>query len=70
MITNLRCFDCKTNSPCQDYRKCIEKSMENMDTDVRGGKGYVEFCFSYSYSNCYSILSDWLSVLNSHNSEL
>ena len=41
-----------------------------MDTDVRGGKGYVEFCFSYSYSNCYSILSDWLCVINSHNSAI
>ena len=35
MIANLRCFDCKTNSPCPDVRKCIEKSMENIDTDVR-----------------------------------
>ena len=35
MITNLRSFDCQTNSPCQYQRNCTEKSMENIDTDVR-----------------------------------
>ena len=35
MITTYRSFDCQTNSPCQYERKCIEKSMENMDVDVR-----------------------------------
>ena len=34
-MANLRKFDCETNSPCQYWRKCIEKSIENMDTDVR-----------------------------------
>ena len=34
MIANLRGFDCYTNSPCQYQRKCTEKSMENLDTDV------------------------------------
>ena len=38
MITNLRSFDCVTNSPFQHCKKCMEKyigkSMENMDTDV------------------------------------
>ena len=33
--TNLWSSDCQMNSPCQYQRKCIEKSMENMDTDVR-----------------------------------
>ena len=32
MITNLS-FDYYTNSPHQYQRKCIEKSMENMDLD-------------------------------------
>ena len=35
MIATHRSFDCQTNSPCQYERKCIEKSMENMDVDVR-----------------------------------
>ena len=35
MITTQRSFDCSTNSPCQYQRKCIGKSMENMDADVR-----------------------------------
>ena len=35
MITNLRGFDCQTNSPCQSQRKWIEEIMENTDTDVR-----------------------------------
>ena len=34
MITNLRSFDYWINSPCQYQRKCEEKSMEKMDTDV------------------------------------
>ena len=28
-------LDCKTNSPCQYPRKCMENSMQNLDTDVR-----------------------------------
>ena len=28
-------LDCKTNSPCQYNRKCIENSVEKMYTDVR-----------------------------------
>ena len=35
MIANLRWFDCKTNSPCLDQRRRVEKSVGNMDTDVR-----------------------------------
>ena len=35
MITKGRSFDCLTNSPCQNQMKCINKSMENVDTDVR-----------------------------------
>ena len=35
MIANLRWFDCKTNSPCLDQRRRVEKSVRNMDTDVR-----------------------------------
>ena len=35
MITNLRNFDYQTNSPCQYQRKGKEKSMENIDADVR-----------------------------------
>ena len=34
MIANLS-FDDKTNSPYPDQWKHIEKSMENMDTDMR-----------------------------------
>ena len=35
MIANLRSFDCYMNSPYQYQRKFIEKSAENMDTDIR-----------------------------------
>ena len=35
MIANLRCFDCRTNSPYPDQKKHEETSMENIDTDVR-----------------------------------
>lgn len=28
-------IDCKTNSPCKYVRKCIEISVENLNTDVR-----------------------------------
>ena len=28
-------LDCETNSPCQNLRKCIKDSVENMHTDVR-----------------------------------
>ena len=34
MIANLRSCDYKTNSLGHHQRKYIEKSMENMDTDV------------------------------------
>ena len=34
MIINLRSYNCVTNSPCQYQRKCIESSLENMDTEV------------------------------------
>ena len=30
-----KALDCKTNSPCQNLRKCIEKSIESMHTEVR-----------------------------------
>lgn len=33
MITNLGIFDFYTNSPFQYQIKCIEKSIENMDTE-------------------------------------
>ena len=35
MIANLSSFDFQMNSPCQWQKKCMEKSMENMDTDIR-----------------------------------
>lgn len=35
MITSLRNIDCWIDSPCQFQRKCIDKSMENMDADLR-----------------------------------
>ena len=35
MITNLRSFDCSTNSPSYQQRTCLENNMENMHTDVR-----------------------------------
>ena len=35
VIANQSSFDCSRNSPCLYQRKCIENSMENMDTDVR-----------------------------------
>ena len=28
-------LDCKTNSPCWHFKKCLENSMENMLTDFR-----------------------------------
>ena len=34
MMVNLRSFDCSMNSPCCYQRKCVEKSMENLYTDV------------------------------------
>ena len=35
MIANLGSFDLLMNSPCQCQRKSIEKSVENIDTEVR-----------------------------------
>ena len=35
MPDNLRSFDLHMNSPCQNQKKHVEKSMENMETDVR-----------------------------------
>ena len=35
MIANLRSFDFQINSPCQWQKKRMEKSIENMDTDIR-----------------------------------
>ena len=35
MIANLRSFDLQVNSPCQYQKMHIEKSIQNMDTDVR-----------------------------------
>ena len=35
MPDNLRSFDLHMNSPCQNQKKYEEKSMENMETDVR-----------------------------------
>ena len=35
MIANLSSFDFQMNSPCQWPKKHMEKSMENMDTDIR-----------------------------------
>ena len=35
MIANLSSFDFQINSPCQWQKKCMEKSIENMDTDIR-----------------------------------
>ena len=35
MIANVRSFDCETDSPCHYQSECIEKNVENMDTDVR-----------------------------------
>ena len=35
MIANPRGFDLQMNSPCQYQMKHMEKSMENMDTDVK-----------------------------------
>ena len=52
MITNLRCFDCKTNSPCLDSKKLIGKSRENVDTDVgvlRVNRGSTAWNFLVEY---------------------
>ena len=35
MPDNLRSFDLHMNSPCQNQKKHVEKSMKNMETDVR-----------------------------------
>ena len=35
VIANLRGFDCYMNSPFQYQRTSVEKSIENMETDVR-----------------------------------
>ena len=35
MIGNLISFDLQINSPCQYQKRHMEKSRENMDTDVR-----------------------------------
>ena len=34
-ISPYEALDCQTNSLCQYRKKCIENSMENIDTDVR-----------------------------------
>ena len=34
IMTNLRGFDCKRNSPCQYQMKCVEKSMKNMYINI------------------------------------
>ena len=34
MIANLRGFDCYMNSPFQYQRTSVEKSIENMESDV------------------------------------
>ena len=39
MIAYLRGFDLQTNSPCQYQKKHMQKSMENVDIDVRGVNG-------------------------------
>ena len=35
MTANLRSFDHQINSPCQYQKKHTEKSVENMDRDIR-----------------------------------
>ena len=35
LITCKISSDCYTNSPCQNFGKCLENSIENMHTDVR-----------------------------------
>ena len=35
MIANLRSFDPQMNSPSRYQKKHVEKSIENMDTDLR-----------------------------------
>ena len=35
MIANLNSFDCETNSPNPNQRKCKANSVENMSTDIR-----------------------------------
>ena len=34
MISTEEALNCLTNSPRQNLRKCIENTMENMNTDV------------------------------------
>ena len=34
IMTNLRGFDCKRNSPCQYQMKCVEKSMKNIYINI------------------------------------
>ena len=35
MPDNLRSFNLQMNSPCQYQKKHVQKSMENIETDVR-----------------------------------
>ena len=35
MTANVRSFDLQINSPCQYQKKHIEKSVKNIDNDVR-----------------------------------
>ena len=50
MITNLKSFDCKTNSSCKHLVKYIENSMENMHILLLG----CEQLFSDLFMNDFS----------------
>ena len=43
MIATQKSFDCSSNSPHQRLKKCMESSMEIMDTDVRVERGFGNF---------------------------
>ena len=47
MISNLRSFDCETNSCCQYEKNCIEKTKEKMNTDVRAFLVGAHFLYSH-----------------------
>ena len=50
-------MDYETNSPHQDLRECIEKSMENMYTNVWVERVKEPNCFMFGFIRCnrYSV---------------
>ena len=51
IIITLRSFDCKTNSSDQYEANCIEKIVENVNTDVRVQKANRDLIVTWCYQH-------------------